>query len=146
MNKVLICLTFLIISACSNNSEEIKKLKAENHQLKKRLEKIKSELNDFRFSAFVKEKSSTVKLGEEYISEIGILVSKKSNPIKVQLGKFIDNVFQPNDSLMELYSECRVYKQKPDKPGKYNYGGKVELDFFDTTIVRYFQNEYFISR
>jgi hypothetical protein len=146
MTRLFIYLTISILLSCSNNSEEIKKLKNENLELRKRLENIKKEINDFQFSAVGIEKSNKVKLGEEYISEVGILVSKKSSPIKVELGEFVDNVFQPGDSLTETYSDCKVYRQKPNKTGTYKYGGKVELDFFDTTIVQYFQMEYSVTK
>ena len=84
-----------------------------------------------------------VKLGDEYISEIGLFVSKKESPIRVELGTLEDNEFQSSgNTLTEMYSESRVYRNIPSEIGEYQYAGKVELDFFDTTIVRYFSTVY----
>jgi len=140
-------MTILTISACSSNNDEFDKLKAENQDLRNKLRQIENEIDDLDFSAFGAEKSSTVRLGDEYVSEIGIIVYKKSSPIRIQLGEFIENKFQPNDdTLYKKNNAVGIYRRLPKKVGDYSYGGKVEFDFFDTTIVRYFQMEYAVVK
>lgn len=125
------------------NQDELEKLKAKNQELRNKLQQIESEIDDFQFSAAVAEKDNDVKLGDEYLSEIGILVYKEKSPVRVQLGKFVDNGFKPtSDTLFEKLKHGGVYKFIPNETGIHQYGGQVEFDFFDTTIVRYFQMEF----
>ncbi len=141
--KVYFYLSILILLACSTDSQKIEKLQTENQILKDKLEKIENEINNFQFSAIGMEKNSKISLGKEYIAEIGIVISKKSYPINVQLGDIINNEFHPSgDTLTEKHSEFRIYRHTPKNIGVFQYSWKVEFDFFDSTIVRFFTMEY----
>ena len=54
-------MTILTISACSSNNDEFEKLKAENQNLRNKLQKLENEINDFQFSAFGAERNNTIK-------------------------------------------------------------------------------------
>ena len=146
MNKLYLLIIIVFIVACSNDRQEIETLRIENSQLKAKLQLYENEIKDFEFSAMLTEKEKRVKEGDEYIAQIGLVISKKTSPIRVQLGTFDNNIFQKRgENIEESWGECRVYRNSELKKGKYELGGKIEFDFFDSTIVRYFINEYVVE-
>lgn len=146
MTKLYLMIFIVSITACSNDRQEIETLRIENSQLKAKLKAYENEIKDFEFSALLTEKDNKVKKGEEYIADIGLVISKKTSPIRVQLGTFENNIFQKQgDNLEETWGEYRVYRQSNLTKGKYELGGKIEFDFFDSTVVRYFKTEYIVE-
>ncbi len=146
MAKFYLLIIIVSIVACSNDRQKIETLRIENSHLKAKLQAYENEIKDFEFSAILTEKDNRVKLGDEYIADIGLVVSKRTFPIRVQLGTFENNIFQKQgDNIEETWGEYRVYRQSNLTKGKYELGGKIEFDFFDSTIVRYFKTEYIVE-
>lgn len=146
MKKLYFLITILLITSCADDLQEVKELRIENKHLKEKLKLIENEIREFEFSATIIEKSNVVKAGEDYEAMIGLVVSKKSSPINVQLGTFINNTFQDHSlPVNETFNEYRLYRSSNSKIGKHQLSGRIEFDFFDSTIVRYFKNEYLIS-
>lgn len=146
MAKFYLLITIVFVVACSSDKQEIETLRIENSQLKAKLQAYENEIEDFEFSTILKEKDNRVKQGHEYVADIGLVISKRTSPIRVQLGTFENNIFQKQgDNIEETWGEYKVYRQSNLTKGKYELGGKIEFDFFHSTIVRYFKTEYIVE-
>ena len=138
---LLFILSLILLSSCHNR--EISELKKENKRLKDTVEFYKQKIDEFEFAPIIVEKNDTIKNTEQFEAMIGLAVSNVQSPIFVQLGSFENDKFKfDGDTLNERFGEFCLYKTISHGLGRNAWGGRIEFNFFDRKIVRYFQGEY----
>lgn len=143
MKNIVAFLVIMTCISCFGSKDKIDILQKENQELKAHIEKFKKEIRKYEFTPTVIPKSDKVELGDDFESLIGVVVSKKSSPLSVELGDFIDGEFHKStDTVFNTLENYVLYRKHTSNVGLEKFGGKVEFTFFDSTFVTYFQGEY----
>ena len=143
MKNIITFLVIMTLISCSGSKDKIEILQKENQELKTQIEKFKKEISKYEFTPTVIPKSDKVELGDDFESLIGVVVSKKTSPLNVEFGDFIDGEFHKStDTVFDTLENYVLYRKHASDLGLEKFGGKVEFTFFDSTFVTYFQGEY----
>lgn len=142
MKKIITFLVIMAFISCSCK-DKIAILQKENQELKSKIEKYKKEISYYEFNPTVIPKSNKIELGDSFESLIGVVVSKKTAPLKVEFGDFIEGKFHKStDTVFDTLENYVLYRKHTSNLGLEKFGGKIEFTFFDSTFVTYFQGEY----
>lgn len=143
MKNIITFLVVMTLISCSGSKDKIEILQKENQELKTQIENFKKEISKYDFTPTVIPEAVKVELEDDFEALIGVVVSKKTSPLNVEFGDFIDGEFHKStDTVFDTLENYVLYRKHASNLGLKKFGGKVEFTFFDSTFVTYFQGEY----